>query len=297
MPIIQIGTNHYEEYLRDRLFFELAFLKQDGIIIEIDEFQKGDLTVFDCQLRLDKDGLDNLDFIFNEYIANALSDVIINNIEGELLEKILKSKYKQFSNLENREIIEMATDRLNFLISQEDQSIISKIQRKNRILLEILDYLEVRNEMSLEGFVQFRLKDYLSELEVSIDRAVDDFIVEKEYEEFIHLLKYFIDTQETKNELIHVVKFKNDHFKLLNEDGMVIENTYLDENLLSMVDCDLDYDDLLISALITAAPELIILHFKEPVSIIKPLKNIFADKISICLGCEYCNLNNLNELD
>jgi len=295
MPIIEIGTSRYRDCLKERLTFELDFLKEDGIIIEIDEFGHGDLCIFTCKCSFAKGELDNLVTIFKEYVANVLSDVIINDLEEELLMKILKSNYRDFSSNEQKDILKMAIDRLNFLVSKEEEDIISKIQRKNRILLEILDYLEETNEITLEGFIRFRLRDYLTELEVAIDRAVEDFIVEKEYEEFIHLLKYFIDSQEAKNKLIHVVKINNGHFKLLDEDEKVVENTYLDEHILNMVDCELDYEDLLISALITSAPEEIILHFKEPISLLKTLQNVFTDKISICLGCKYCQMGSLNE--
>ncbi len=295
MPIIQIGTKLYAGGLKERLFFELDLLEEDKIHIDIKEYTKGDLFIFECDCYLQEDFTQNISMIFKEYIANVLSDLIINKIEEELLEQILKNNYKQFSALEQEEILDLAIDRLNFLISEEDQSIVSKIQRKNRILLKILDYLDTESEITLEGFVRFRLKEYLTELKSAIDIAVDDFIVEKEYEEFIHLLKYFVDTQETKNQLVNVVKIKNGHFKLLDESGEVLENTYLDEYIFNIVDCQLDYEDLLISALITTAPEEIILHFKEPVSLLKTLENVFGDKISICLGCDYCKLNNLNE--
>jgi putative sporulation protein YtxC len=295
MPITEIGTSRYADCLRERLAFELEFLKEDGIIIEIDEFGNGELCIFTCRCSFTNGELDNLTTIFKEYIANALSDVIINDLEEELLMKILKSNYRDFSDQQREEILEIAMDRLNFLISKEENDIISKIQRKNRILLEILNYLEETNEITLEGFIRFRLKDYLTELEVAIDRAVEDFVVEKEYEEFINLLKYFIDNQEAKNRLIHVVKINNGHFKLLDQNEKVVENTYLDEHILNMVDCELDYEDLLISALITAAPEEIILHFKEPISLLKTLHNVFTDKISICLGCKHCKRGSFNE--
>lgn len=295
MSIIKIKTNDYQDPLRERLLFEVSLLKEDGIVIDIDEIEQGDELTFNCKCIAQREDCENLSSIFREYIANALSDVIINDIEKDFLDKLIKANYNHFSGEEKSKIVEMALDRLNFFVSKEDGEIISQIQRKNRILVEIVEYLGHEKEIMLEGFLRFRLKGYLSELKMAIDEAVNDFSMEMEYEEFVQLLKHFIDHQEPKNKTVNVVKAGKNKFKLLDDLGIIIDNMYLDEYLVNMLDHELDYEDLLISALITAAPKEIILHFKEPTSLIKLLKNIFEDKISICLGCEYCKRSNFNE--
>ncbi|WP_027340663.1 putative sporulation protein YtxC [Halonatronum saccharophilum] len=297
MPRIRIGTKDYVECLQERLYFELDFLKEDGILIDVDEIKQGEIRLFECRCSSTRKEIDEkvLLNIFKEYIANVLSDVIINYFEEDFLLKILRANYRYLDPEEENSILKTAKDRLNFLVSKEDKTAISQIQRKNRILLEIVEYLDFEDEIILEGFLRFRLQSYLAELELAIDSAVDEFVIESEYEEFVHLLKYFIENQDTKTNLINVIKTEDDHFKLLNEEGILIENTYLDEHILNMVDCELDYEDLLISALITTAPEEIFLHFKSPASLIEILKKVFEEKVSVCLGCEYCKINNLKE--
>ena len=59
-----------------------------------------------------------------------------------------------------------------------------------------------------------------------------------------------------------------------------------------MLENDMNYDDLLISSLITIAPSKIIIHSQEQhddKKIIEIIENIFVNKISICNKCELCN--------
>ncbi|MCK8828081.1 putative sporulation protein YtxC [Natroniella acetigena] len=297
MSSIRIETKNYSDFLRERLLFEIDILKEDGTIIEIDEEEQGDVVIFNCKLIIENDKFEDEVTIFREHIANTLSDLIINRFEEDLLHKLLRANYQYFTPEDEMRLIQLASDRLNYLESKDDEAIISQIQRKNRILLEIVDYLVHKDVIILEGFVRFRLRDYIDELQLAVDQAVNDLAVEREYEEFVYLLKHFIENQGSKTELINIVKTEQNKFEFLNEFGTVVENGYLDDELLDLMEQDLEYQDLLISALITLAPQEIILHFKEPAEIVETIEGIFTERVSICMGCKYCEINSLNELE
>ncbi|WP_408955828.1 sporulation protein YtxC [Natroniella sp. ANB-PHB2] len=297
MSLIRIETKNHSNFLRERLLFEVEILKEDGTIIKIDEGKKGDVSFFNCELVVENDKFEDEVAIFREYIANILSDLIINRFEEDLLHKVLKANYRYFTLEDKAKLIELASDRLNYLESKDDGAIISQIQRKNRILLEIVDYLADKNLIILEGFVRFRLREYIDELQLAVDQAVNDLALEREYEEFVYLLKHFIESQESKIELINIVKTEQNKFKFLNQFGTVVKNNYLDDELLGLMEQDLEYQDLLISALITLAPQEIVLHFKEPVEIVETIEGIFTERVCICMGCKYCEIDSLNELE
>ena len=44
-----------------------------------------------------------------------------------------------------------------------------------------MDYFDNSNSIILDGFVNFRLKDYIKDLEEIVDKAVDDFLTDREY--------------------------------------------------------------------------------------------------------------------
>ena len=49
------------------------------------------------------------------------------------------------------------------------------------------------------------MKELRSDIEEIIDKVIEGYMVEKEYKEFIKLLKYFVDIQESKIDLINIV--------------------------------------------------------------------------------------------
>ena len=49
-------------------------------------------------------------------------------------------------------------------------------------------------------------KDIIDEIEMAIEMSVDDFIIQKEYNEFIDLLRYFVELQEPRIDLVNVIK-------------------------------------------------------------------------------------------
>jgi putative sporulation protein YtxC len=88
---------------------------------------------------------------------------------------------------------------------------------------------ENNDEMVLDGFIRFRLKDFRHELEKAVDRAVDDLLIEKEYSEFIKLLRYFVEIQEPKVEEVHVVVGEDNKYILLDSSLRIINNDLLED--------------------------------------------------------------------
>ena len=70
-----------------------------------------------------------------------------------------------------------------------------------------------------------------------------------------------------------------------------VKSEYLDGFIVNMVDNEINYEDLLISALITIAPKQVTLHYKsrEGHSVtLDTIKNVFEGKVNECMGCILC---------
>ena len=80
------------------------------------------------------------------------------------------------------------------------------------MLHKLLEYLQENNVIILDGFLDFRLKKYIGRLENAVDNAIDEYLMEKEYNEFIKLLQYFVNLQESKRNLINLVIKNNKLF-------------------------------------------------------------------------------------
>ena len=79
--------------------------------------------------------------------------------------------------------------------------------------------------MILDGFVTFRIKEYIEKIDELVDEGVNKYIVEKEYAEFISLLKMYVNSKEPETEEIHLI-YTNGESILLdkNKDIITIAN-------------------------------------------------------------------------
>ena len=160
---------------------------------------------------------------------------------------------------------------------------------------KVLDYLSQNNCINIDGFINFRLQDYIEDLNKVIEQAVDELLLEKEYQEFIMLLKYFVDIQEPRLEKVHVLLLPSGSFQLFDDQNKFINNECLEGCMVEMIDNEINYEDLLISALITIAPREIVVHIPERAkvyNIIKTLQGVFGERLVICNGCTRCSSKN-----
>ncbi|HHX18385.1 MAG TPA: putative sporulation protein YtxC [Clostridium sp.] len=284
------SSEDIKDYINEELNkFDIEYLVEDFVNSE------GRITV-KCKIDLSKVDIEKQPVIFDEIkagISSALADYIIKEYEEKLIYRIINNNYCYFNSVEKRKIFKTAVcaiknNEKNFLNS------LFQIRRRNIIIRKLLDYYQGANNLILEGFVNFRLKEYMKDLEEIVDKAVDDFLMEREYKEFIRLLRYFVDIQEPKFNAIHVVVGYDDKYILLNENKREITNECIQEFMNDIANEEINYDDLLVSSLITMAPRKIMIHGAENFrnkELLETIKNVFWEKASICTGCELCILN------
>ncbi|HZW83573.1 MAG TPA: putative sporulation protein YtxC [Candidatus Deferrimicrobium sp.] len=285
---ICIGARKYIDGVRDTLNSQVAILAD--IKVDLAEKKVGDFTFIDLT-PVEHIGQKVGEGVFKHYIANALAETILQHWEAELINRELKVNHQQFTEQERTTILAKANKVLNEGISLTTP--IYRTSRKTKIIQQLLDYLEINNKVILEGFIRFRLKEYYSELQTAITLAVDEFLMEKEYSEFIKLLKYFVDIQEPKLETLNVLVKTSGSFQLYDCHHELVNNDYLEGFVADLIDNEITYEDLLISALITIAPRFVVLHGlsnKKDNETINTIRNVFGERISSCQGCSLCNL-------
>jgi len=222
-----------------------------------------------------------------EQLAISIASFIIEVIEKELLEDILYSQY----DLEDTKQAQDLCLRAKRILDQGVLGLSPNYWRGQPLSLRIKEYLEENSYLNIDGFVQFRLPDYLLELEQAIEEAVDEYIMEKEYDEFVGVLKYFLEIQEPRIEKVHVVLSPGGGFQLYDGKNKSLDKEYLDGFMMDIGDNDLSYEDLLLSALITLAPRQVVLHGTDKGKAwgtANTIKNVFGDRVTVCNGCSRC---------
>ena len=279
---LNIATLDYSEEFKMKLLQAKKEFAEKGINLHYKERQKENYSVFNIY----SDG--KQDRCLQEKLASIVAELVIDNLEEKLLEKMING-YSKFNFREKDTIKSLSIKHLN---PEKDEQF-TRIIREREIIDQIKRYFTRNKELNIEGFVRFRLQSYLNDLKFAVQKAVDDFNIEKEYNEFIDLLRYFVELQEPQFGKVNVLKSKEeeDSFELLDTNLEKIEDKHLDKCLQELTEDreEIQFEDLLISALVNISPSKIVLHFEDQ-GITETLRNIFQDKIKVCQGCDLCNV-------
>lgn len=297
MQFLSIGANNKcTDDILEFITNELKQLKNDNIDYSIDKVNINGTESIVCKINSDKQQARGKKVSRQAYralmlnVSNALADYIMRCYEEKITKRIINSNYFYFSQAERKDILKTAFK----VIRNEDKSFLNtllQIRRRNIIVKKLMDYFDGSNSIILDGFVNFRLKDYIKDLEEIVEKAVDNFLMEKEYKEFITLLKYFVDIQEPKFFNIHIVVDENSRYTLLDEKKQEITNECITEYMNEISEGEINYDDLLVSSLITLAPKKVTIHgienFKNK-ELLETIRSIFSRNMTLCKGCKFC---------
>ncbi|MEW5954470.1 MAG: putative sporulation protein YtxC [Bacillota bacterium] len=290
---VSVVANRYVDSLREKMCRELQLLERDGIRVKLEENPAGTFTILagqDANAGKFAAG-GQVPSYFRQVLVDILSDFILSHWEQLLLKEIIRENYYYFDDAD-RDVIYWNV--LSYIGgSQPDSNHLSfyQVARKSHIIRKLNEFLCCNNKIMIEGFIKFRLKDYIGDLQGVVDRAVDDFLLEREYQEFIQLLKYFVDIQEPRIDVVNVILKPGGTFKLFDEKNQPISSEFLEGFVVELIDSEINYEDLLISALITMAPKKIIFHFEqlnEMETMVNTIKAVFTGRVSHCKGCTLC---------
>ncbi len=298
MHMTTIGIKNGDFRIKNYIISKLESMKALDFNIIYEDYMAGDTSFIKCGLKEGlfakiKENKSYDDLIYN--LAIILSDVIISNYEEKLIKKIIKDFCLYLTDYEKTQIYELADK----LIKKEDDcndDIFYKQSRKAKIINIIMTYLKTESILIIDGFVNFRLNEYIKELNDIVEKAIEEFITEKEYNEFIKLLRYFVEIQESKIDTIHIVAIKDGRYILLDNNKSVVNCECYEDFKPEVTDNEINNDDILISNLITIAPKKICIHNIEGFAnkeLIQTIRNVFYDRTEICKNCEICGFESV----
>lgn len=226
-------------------------------------------------------GKQNDEFI--KKLSYILTECVIKFYENKLIKRVVSSDYFYFNEIDRGYILKNCEEILNKDETKDFE------YRKEKIYESCVDYVKENKFFILDGFVNFRLFEYKNQLSEVVEIAVNKYIIDKEYKEFIQLLQGYINSQKSKTGTIHVIYSKNSPI-MLDEDERVIvyEERFMQPKYLS--DISFSSKDYCLNELLNLLPRKIILHLiVEPDEFINTLQLIFKGRIIICKECNICN--------
>lgn len=294
MMLLSIGCKSGKSDVYDRLAELVSLFKEKGINIGLVESDSDDMHFIKCMVRdedNDEQSLMEIKKSFDIYAANIIYQVIVGSFQIDLIKKILKENHSYFRNDEIDEIAQRCVNILSGAVPSSAGDYFYTMSMKDKVTEKILDYLLESTEIVIEGFLRFRLKDINNEIEEFVDKVVEEYLIEREYNEFIKLLKYFVEIQESRIDIVNIVALHDGSYCMYDNNLNDITGELLKDLINEGMSGEISYDDLLISSLITAAPRLIVIHnisgFKSK-EILDTIKSVFSERVKICPGCGLC---------
>ena len=215
---------------------------------------------------------------FYNFLTELIGEVVIEFYEEKILKQLINYNYFYFDEYEKNKILENCMQ----LIEPEMYNT-KLLDNKN-----IKEYVKENKAMILDGFVYFRLRAYLEYLDEVVDSGVNQFVIEKEYREFISLLRVYVESKVPEYNLLHLI-YINGESILLDEKRNIVsvsENIY---NAKYLSDISFSSNDFALNTLLCLLPRRVEIHLiDDEDEFINTLKLIFEGRVTICKDCDIC---------
>lgn len=229
--------------------------------------------------------------VFNIHMANILYNVVIEEFYKKDILSFLSDTYFFLKFDEIKDIKQSSLDALRGEERIIDENSIYCMNKKNTVIDKIVECISENKEININGFITFRMKELKEDLEAIIDKVVEKYMVDKEYNEFIKLLKYFVEVQESKIGKINLIIDNGGEYSVQDEDGNDITSKLFNDLSDLRYKESTNMEDMLISVLITNAPEKVTIHCVENCKnseLIDTIEKVFTDRVNFCNDCKVC---------
>lgn len=282
MKSICIKTNN--ENLLDYLLNELDYIEVKPVSISKNQFKNYKNIIIHYS------GNDNKKFVHE--VSCILSCLVIDELEESFLKMILLKNYFYFNSTEMKHILELCYE-----IFSDDFN--TYFDKKHNLLIDSFEnYLITNKSIILTGFINFRIKNYMTILEDVVDEAVNSFVVEKEYLEFISLLKMYVNSQNSNCDVVHLIYNKNNSTLLDKDKNQInVSDDIFKAKYLS--DISFSSNDYALNTLLTLVPKKIHIHLIDNCidEFIHTISLIFENRVEICTDCSICKIYKNNPIN
>lgn len=215
-----------------------------------------------------------------QQISDSLADFILTSHEKDILSRIIGRICEGLPRSELEEIGRIACKRLYPENAAEEYI----NQRRKLISDKISEYLRTSSSLTLDGFITFRLGEYVKELEAEVEKALREYFVEKQYEEYINLLSAFIRMQCPRVPELHVFALGDGSYRVEGTKPFEIPEDIKRSYGMEKGRPIIRDDDFMIGFLLTCAPIRIFIHnadkFKNK-ELLNTIKTVFSECILV----------------
>lgn len=212
-----------------------------------------------------------------------MSFFILDIEEENILRKLISQNYFYFDSNEKNKVLSNCFD----IMADEYPN---EFDKKFDILYDnFYNFISSNKYLILNGFINFRLKKYFDLLDNILNEAVTQFIIEKEYLEFISLLKMYITSQPVGCETVHLIYSSSESILLDKNQNLIVgSDDIFKAKYLS--DISFSSNDYALNTLLNLLPKKINIHLADNQidEFINTIKLIFENRVHLCTKCNIC---------
>ncbi|BBI32220.1 putative sporulation protein YtxC [Cohnella abietis] len=242
-----------------------------------------------CQFPLGPGPQDKKNYCLR--VGRVLAEYTLSDLEPTLLRSLFHMRFGLKDAVEMDALIAEAVCLLDGEPELEETWVgRGRERRLHKLASRFSLYLEDHERLHLDGFLRFRLSDYRAEVQEAAETAIEERLMEKQYQEFMILLKSMVEWQETRTSAVHVLHSGGHAFRLLDEEMRPLEQDIMDISDSSVkVDADVldiqeeqEEESRVVSRLLAASPRHLYIHTPEPDSqVIRTIIGIFGDRAAL----------------
>lgn len=219
---------------------------------------------------------------FHPYLVSLLTNHVIATCEEKWLSEILKNMFYYEDEVEIKEIVGIARS-----ILEGDREDIPALQpffaRTSYIYEAFAKGIDHETTFYYDPFLTFRLKHYGEMLIDCVELAIDEYLLEQEYQNLVENFRYFIRSRENRFDTIYLVHqeerfvFYNKNFEKITKET---KQLYLEEQLL--FEEEMDINEMVITPLVSFNPKEVVVYTNEDdVGVIYTIRTIFEERVKI----------------
>lgn len=270
---IKINNNSIIKYLLDRF----SLLELDNLYLSSNSFKIYDNVIVHYSGN-------NVD-LFYDYVCIILTDIVLKFYEPIVLKKELNNNFFYFSSFEKDRILELC---------DSENSIESEFFKDKYLSIysSFSKYLKEHHSIVLNGFFNFRLKEYNETLDYILNTCINRYLIEREYYEFINILKLYINSNISKVSNLNLVYTNNKAILLDNKKQIIDSKSKESLNAKFLSDITFSDNDYVLNYLLNVLPSHLTIHLPFDGiedEFINTLKLIFEGRITICNNCDLCS--------
>ena len=227
---------------------------------------------------------------FYTCLSNIITKSIIDYYENNLIYENISLNYFYFNSYEKKQILE------NTILLLSDVKI-GNI-RYDYINNEIFKKITSSHSLFLQAFINFGLANYIDFLNNQIDTAVNKFLIDKEYLEFVNILRLYIksETNNSKIDHLHLI-YKEKTSIIIDDNKNIISCNDNIKKAKYVSDISFSSNDFALNTLLNLVPKSITLHLVDGYAdeFINTIKLIFQERVKVCEDCDICNLYKIKQ--